>query len=363
MNIAPFIVHPTKAKHIYEVRNDNTSIDNFVSKLKKEFDNIFQAISVRGLSGGKNIFNFKQLSYGYEQKPLIWESNDSSNFKLREYYLKLYVNHDKVPFRICNMQWVAGELKGIKMGNEIDFHYNIDTAFQLLEKFLKHNCKYFKISVFCGILPYSSWPSRSYIKIIIKLPVSSNDLFRHAGISNFTDFGQTYIKEISDEFCRIIDSENHDLEMLFNNKLEREAVARKAENIVRSKLGLKNVGDAFVNETLLANIINKIFPDTIRQFNPSWIGKYLIDIYIPSLKIGIEYHGIQHYFPVERFGGQEKLLKQQERDQFVREQCKKYNVRLIEWHYLTKVTEHNVYELLSQYIDMKKYIPVKTLFD
>jgi hypothetical protein len=219
------------------------------------------------------------------------------------------------------------------------------------------------VSVFCGILPQSSWSSRCYIKVIIKLPVTEIDIFTHSGINNLTDFGQSFLNDIKNEFCNIVDAENHDLSKLFTSKKEREAITRKAENKVRSKMGLKNVGDAFVNETLLANITKKIFPDTIRQYSPKWLGKFILDIYVPSLNIAIEYHGEQHYKPIKRFGGEEKLLKQEERDKYVRTKCKEYNVLLLEWHYLTKVTEESVYELYSKHVDIKNYKKPFTLFD
>ncbi len=358
-----FTVHPQKAKHLYEVQNDKTSLDEFVIKLKKEFGNIFHALSVRGLSAGKNDFAFKQLSYGFQQRAIYWESSTIDNTKIREYYLKLYVNYNKFPFKICNMDWVPSIHSRFEKGTEKDFYLNRDRAFKLLEKFFKKKTRFFMVSVFCGILPQSSWSSRCYIKVIIKLPVTEIDIFTHSGINNLTDFGQSFLNDIKNEFCNIVDAENHDLSKLFTSKKEREAITRKAENKVRSKMGLKNVGDAFVNETLLANITKKIFPDTIRQYSPKWLGKFILDIYVPSLNIAIEYHGEQHYKPIKRFGGEEKLLKQEERDKYVRTKCKEYNVLLLEWHYLTKVTEESVYELYSKHVDIKNYKKPFTLFD
>lgn len=43
-------------------------------------------------------------------------------------------------------------------------------------------------------------------------------------------------------------------------------------------------------------------PNTIR---PS--GKCFIDFYIPDFNLFIEYNGIQHYTPVEQFGGKIKF--------------------------------------------------------
>lgn len=128
-------------------------------------------------------------------------------------------------------------------------------------------------------------------------------------------------------------------------------------------MGLKNVGDANVNETLLANLTHKMFPDSIRQYNPNWLGKYILDIYVPSLRLAIEYHGEQHYRPIDIFGGVDKFKKQQDRDTFVRNRCKEFNVILLEWHYETPVTEKNAFELYSKYFDLSKYRRPLTLFD
>ena len=81
------------------------------------------------------------------------------------------------------------------------------------------------------------------------------------------------------------------------------------------------------------------------------------------MNLAIEYHGEQHYKPIKRFGGEEKLLKQQKRDEHVRIKCKEYNVLLLEWHYLTKVNEESVYELYSKHIDIGNYKRPLTLFD
>ena len=40
-----------------------------------------------------------------------------------------------------------------------------------------------------------------------------------------------------------------------------------------------------------------------------------LDIYIPDLKLAIEYDGIQHFKPIEFWGGKEAFEKQQQRDQ------------------------------------------------
>jgi hypothetical protein len=38
--------------------------------------------------------------------------------------------------------------------------------------------------------------------------------------------------------------------------------------------------------------------DVIAHGQPKWLGRQHIDIWIPALNVGIEYHGLQHFQPV-----------------------------------------------------------------
>ena len=58
--------------------------------------------------------------------------------------------------------------------------------------------------------------------------------------------------------------------------------------------------------------------------------------------IYIEYNGIQHYKPVEFFGGEEKFRKQVERDNNLRQYCKENNIRLLEYSYQIKLQDLTV---------------------
>ena len=165
------------------------------------------------------------------------------------------------------MDWVTGVDASLEKGKQEDFEDNIKRAYSLIEGFFKKHTCYFKLTVFCGTIPTSSWKNRCYIKIITRLPATGIDVFRLKGINNLTDFGKSYISEIKNEFSRIVDSNEYKLVNLFSNKKERETIARLAENIVRKKMGIKNVGDAFVNETLLAHFTKKMFHDIIRKYN------------------------------------------------------------------------------------------------
>lgn len=56
-------------------------------------------------------------------------------------------------------------------------------------------------------------------------------------------------------------------------------------------------------------------------------------MYIPSLNLGFEYQGKQHYEAVEFFGGKKGLEQTKQRDARKRKLCKENGVRVIEWMY------------------------------
>lgn len=77
-----------------------------------------------------------------------------------------------------------------------------------------------------------------------------------------------------------------------------------------------------------------------KNINPK--GYAEIDFYIPSMNLFIEYNGRQHYIPIEYFGGSLELEHQQKRDEFVREYCKRNNIRLLEIPYTDESNIDNI---------------------
>ena len=106
-----------------------------------------------------------------------------------------------------------------------------------------------------------------------------------------------------------------------------------AEGIIKPK---------WKHELSLFHAVHKKYPDTLYQYRPEWLGRQSLDIYIPSLKTAIEYQGIQHYHPVEFFGGEEALQQRQELDETKRKLCVENDVRLIIWPYQTEPTDKNI---------------------
>jgi len=108
-------------------------------------------------------------------------------------------------------------------------------------------------------------------------------------------------------------------------------ILKQAEDLYRETIGMPKVGEGWISETELFYKISDYFKDeeVVHHASPKWLGRQHLDIYLPKLKIGIEYQGAQHYEPIEFFGGQEAFEKTVERDKRKKELCEKHNCMLI----------------------------------
>ena len=115
------------------------------------------------------------------------------------------------------------------------------------------------------------------------------------------------------------------------------------KEILKSKL----VNDGVIqtqwkNEQTLFKSISKKYKDTIFQYRPKWLSPQSLDIYIPQLKVGIEYQGIQHYRAVEFFGGDNAFEDRKRLDKQKKEKCLANGVLLLEWNYNVEINDDNI---------------------
>ena len=167
-----------------------------------------------------------------------------------------------------------------------------------------------------------------------------NDIFdgtialKLIGISCFTPFGQNHIDLILSFFKKSLYSYPKTQEHNMLDVLDYEdirAILVNAEDLYRESIGVAKIGEGWVNETALFYKIKEHYKEykVVHHGQPSWLGKQHLDIYFEDLNIGIEYQGIQHYKPVDYFGGEDGFLKNQERDKRKRRLCKKNSCPLI----------------------------------
>ena len=95
-----------------------------------------------------------------------------------------------------------------------------------------------------------------------------------------------------------------------------------------------------------------IISPVIREASPNWLGNQRLDIYIPDLKLAIEYQGQQHFEPVEIFGGKIALEKTKEMDKRKKSLCEKNGISLIYFRHDENLTIEFVEKRLNKYLKM-----------
>jgi hypothetical protein len=133
----------------------------------------------------------------------------------------------------------------------------------------------------------------------------------------------------------------------------RRSWNRMFQDEARVEFGYRKVGDRFIAETQLASLIREILgPDTTleRHHRPPWLEGLELDIWLPTLAIGIEYQGLQHYKAVSAWGGERALRDLQARDARKSELCSKHGVALIEIAYTEPLTRRHVGARLAEHL-------------
>jgi hypothetical protein len=133
-------------------------------------------------------------------------------------------------------------------------------------------------------------------------------------------------------------------ELQKKSRQAHRSLEKKIENLVREEFGLRKVGERWVSETILYQIVTRLFPEEeiYRHYRPDWLEGLELDIYIPGLRLAFEYQGQQHYHPIEAWGGQEALNRLQERDAHKAKLCKQVGVKLVTVDYTEPLTESHI---------------------
>ena len=136
---------------------------------------------------------------------------------------------------------------------------------------------------------------------------------------------------------------------LYEEKDGLRANWRLARTKIRTKLTAEGViKPKWKHELSLFHAVRGLYPDTLYQYRPDWLGRQSLDLYIPSLSTAIEYQGVQHYLPVDFFGGEEALSQRRDLDRVKKELCEANSVQLIEWPYSVDPTDKNVRKMLCE---------------
>lgn len=96
------------------------------------------------------------------------------------------------------------------------------------------------------------------------------------------------------------------------------------------------------SEQTLFTLVKKEYPDALFQFRPRWLEPQNLDIYIPSINVGIEYQGIQHYESIDFFGGEEAFAYRQKLDARKNRLCAENGLKLVAWPYTDDISAKNL---------------------
>lgn len=141
-------------------------------------------------------------------------------------------------------------------------------------------------------------------------------------------------------------------EMIKRRKIaskKARAFTTKIENIVRQEFGSRNVREGWVSETILYQIVKRIFikEEVLKHNRPDWLEGLELDIFVPSKNLAFEYQGQQHFHPVRHWGGSKGLQDLRERDKRKAKLCASCGINLIAIDYTEPLTEDYVYAILK----------------
>lgn len=124
----------------------------------------------------------------------------------------------------------------------------------------------------------------------------------------------------------------------------RRKVSNTVENSARQEFGFRKIGEGWVSETMLFQIVERLWPDAevLRHHRPDWLEGLELDLFLPDSGLAFEYQGQQHFHPVKAWGGESAFNSIQHRDKKKAEMCKKKGVVLITIDYTEALTEEHI---------------------
>lgn len=146
--------------------------------------------------------------------------------------------------------------------------------------------------------------------------------------------------QVTPEDAAII--ELHEIEIRLQK--QKRKIKNIFENETRMEFGIRKIGEAWVSENILFQIIIRLFSnhECLRHYRPPWLEGLELDIFIPTPKIAFEYQGQQHFHPIEHWGGRASLDFLKQRDARKAKLCRLHGILLIPIDYTEPLTENHI---------------------
>jgi len=142
---------------------------------------------------------------------------------------------------------------------------------------------------------------------------------------------------------------NLDLAKEFGNPFIEliEEILREAENLLRKNHGLPRIGEGWISEMRLYNLVKTFFLEAQHHGTPNWLKPQHLDVFVPSKKLAFEYQGRQHFEPIDFFGGEESFKNIKKLDQRKMQKCKLNGTLLLYWRYNEPINREVLIEKLK----------------
>lgn len=312
----------------YKSRGDGTEIDRLVSHLEKVLPEGI-SYSVSGLS------TIPRKSQGQLEWISIVAGSRSKCRWIKNYKVGLLFSSD-----VWGLESLVKELREYEVDGTDDFYqrYRRPIADRIYSEILGAVGSYdpgFKVTA--GIKSdgkVSAW-------VDVRLPICVHDLVVHCG-GDLTDFPGKHLDEFEVLVEKLIGKDVGLFVNIYKDYDVRYKFMRRAEQAFRKQQGAPRIGEGFVTQFSLYKMVKKEYPNAIYEYSPKFLKGQRYDIYIPSLRIAIEYNGPQHYEPVEIYGGEGGFDKTIERDKRKIDLSSANNVSVVEWPYTRPVTAAEV---------------------
>lgn len=151
---------------------------------------------------------------------------------------------------------------------------------------------------------------------------------------NISDEFLNYFKRRRESFVKVFFS-SYEFLPLYQSPKFKELIYKlleESENAIRFEMGVPAKGEGWVSETELYQKVKKLGEEfgleVIHHAKLRWLGKQHLDIFVPELKIAIEYQGTQHTRPVDFFGGEKAFIEVRKKDKKKKELCENHGIDL-----------------------------------
>lgn len=193
------------------------------------------------------------------------------------------------------------------------------------------------------------------LKFEFYLPVKPFDLVNHAGEARrilgpfLADVTGIQVAQNKKPLS------SYDLAMLYMDREKCAEYALEIDSCYRKDNDIQERGVLSVSQSMLAALLRSKGLKVEVETNAGFLGRQRFDMFLPEIRVAIEYHGEQHYHSIEFFGGKQGLSQTRARDEKKLCLSQSKMVPVLIWPYTIPVTPDTV-SFFMKLIDIGKKV-------